>query len=102
MKAVRVPDAPLCVPVSLPIRDYLSIVSRGFLVVSLVAANTVQVAGHHFAGAGVVGFAISYLWFSNARVAGRTDLVWAREAYAAGAAMGTVFGMWVTQVVYGG
>jgi hypothetical protein len=85
-----------------PLRDYLGIVGRGFMVVSLVAANTAQVAGHHFIGACVVGFAISYLWFSNARVAGRTDLRWAREAYACGAAAGTVFGMLAVKVAYGG
>jgi hypothetical protein len=84
-----------------PLRDYFGIFGRGFMVVALVASNTAQVAGGHMAGAGVVGFAISYLWFSNARVAGRTDLRYAREWYAAGAAAGTVFGMFVMRVIYG-
>ena len=94
-------SAPAQEPSLTPTRDYLCIFLRGLMVVSLVAANTAQVAGGHMAGAGFVGFLISYLWFSNARVAGRTDLKWAREFYAGGAAVGTVFGMWLMSVVYG-
>lgn len=80
---------------------YVTVYARGFLMVSLVASNTAQIAGRHYVGAFLVGSAISWLWFGNARVAGRTDLRHARVAYALGAACGTVFAMWAMKAIYG-
>ena len=79
----------------------LAIFGRGFVIVALTATNVGQVAGRHWLGAFVVGFGISFVWFTNSRTAARTEVSFAREAYALGAAAGTVFGMWVVRVCYG-
>ena len=80
---------------------YLRVFLRGWLMVALVAGNSVQVVGGHYYGAGVIGFLISLLWYYNARNAGRSDL-WAGGAvYACGAAMGTITGMALTRWIYG-
>lgn len=71
---------------------YLRITLRGFVIVSLMASNTVQIAGQHVVGAFVVGFAISAVWWSNAHAA-KLDAPYAPVAYGVGAALGTVSGM---------
>ena len=74
---------------------YLRIALRGFVIVCLMAANTVQVAGGHLIGAGVVGFAISAVWWSNSHAA-KLNPPYAALAYGFGAALGTVSGAWFT------
>lgn len=81
--------------------ERLSIFTRGFVIVTLTATNVGQVAGRHWAGAFVVGFGISFVWWMNSRSAARSDLRFARECYALGAASGTIFGMWLVKVIYG-
>ncbi len=74
-------------------KAYALIFGRAFLQVSLVAANVVQIATGHYLGGFVVGTAISWLWFTNARTAARSDLPGAAAVYALGAGTGTVAGM---------
>jgi len=74
------------------VREYLTLFGRAFLQVSLVAANVVQIAKGQYVGMFVVGAAISYLWFGNARSAGRSELPGAAWVYAVGAGCGTVAG----------
>ena len=78
---------------------YLSIALRGFMIVCLVASNTVQVAGGHWLGAGVVGFLISAVWWSNSHAA-KDNPPYAAIAYGLGAALGTVGGMSATAWYY--
>jgi len=74
---------------------------RGFLIVTLTASNVGQIAGHHWGGAFLGGFAISFVWWGNSRTAARAECPYAREAYALGAACGTVCGMWLVRAFYG-
>jgi hypothetical protein len=67
---------------------------RGFLLVALVALNTRQIASGNYAGAFLVGGAISLVWWSNSS-AKREDVKGAGLAYALGAACGTCLGMWL-------
>lgn len=64
---------------------------RGFAMVTLVSANTRQIATGHLTGAIVVGFAISLLWYSNSSK-DRDNRRGAGIAYATGAAVGTFVG----------
>lgn len=75
--------------------------ARGFLIVTLTSANVGQIASHHWGGAFIGGTAISMVWWGNSRNASRTECPYAREAYALGAGLGTVFGMWLVRAVYG-
>ena len=72
--------------------EYFRLFGRAFLQVALVAANIVQIAKGQYVGMFVVGAAISYLWFGNAREAGRSELPFAAMIYALGAGTGTVVG----------
>jgi len=73
----------------------LLIAARGFVIVFLTALNVVQIAGGHYGGAFIVGGAISWVWFGNSRTAAHTNAPYARQAYALGAALGTIAGMFV-------
>ena len=83
------------------LKGYGLLVARGFTLVGLTATNVGQVAGQHWWGALGVGFLISFIWFGNARSAAHTSLKFAREAYSLGAALGTIFGMFIVKVIYG-
>ena len=74
---------------------YARLFGRGFLIVTLTAFNVTSISQHHYWWALAGGFGISFVWFGNSRQAAHTDLRGAREVYAAGAAFGTVFGMWL-------
>jgi hypothetical protein len=73
---------------------YLRLWLRGFILVSLVAANTRQIAAGHYGGAFLVGGLISAVWWSNSSHK-REDATGAGAVYALGAACGTVAGMWL-------
>lgn len=75
--------------------SYLRLVARGWLIVALTAANVRQIAGGHYGPAFVVGCAISCVWWFNSRNAARSDLPGAWLAYALGAGLGNVTGMWI-------
>lgn len=81
-------------------KDYAIICFRGWLIVTLTSLNTGQIAGRHWAGAGLVGFGISWVWWRNAQSAARKDLPWIGETYALGAAMGTLTGMAIHAWLY--
>lgn len=71
---------------------YLFLFLRGWLMVTLVATNTVQIARRQILRAAGVGFCISLVWWFNAHSAAVSgDL--AGFVYAAGAALGTVTGI---------
>jgi hypothetical protein len=67
---------------------------RGFVMVTLVAANTRQIANGRYAAAFVVGGLISLVWWSNSSK-DRPNFRGAGLVYALGAACGTVCGMWL-------
>jgi hypothetical protein len=76
------------------VRPYLSLLGRGYVMVTLVSLNTIQVAhGRHVAAVGV-GFLISLVWWSNSSKK-REDVRGAGIVYALGAALGTLTGMWL-------
>lgn len=84
------------------VRGYANLFSRAFLMVTLVSANSVLLAklAHHFswltfAAALIDGGLISFVWFLNARSAGRTELPKypAAMSYSLGAMAGTLAGM---------
>lgn len=75
--------------------SYVRLFVRGFVIVALVSLNTRHIAALHYPWACAGGFGISFVWFGNSRTAAHSELRWAREAYASGAALGTVFGMWL-------
>lgn len=79
----------------------LAIFARGFIIVTLTSTNIGQIAGRHWLGAFLGGFGISFVWWMNSRTAAHSDAMFAREAYALGAASGTVFGMWLVKTIYG-
>lgn len=76
---------------------HLQTFGRGFALVTLTAANVSMIAAGRFSGAFLCGFLISWVWWTNARGTVIGDGPWLREAYAAGAAMGTICGMWLTR-----
>jgi hypothetical protein len=82
------------------VKDYLSLAFRGWLIVTLTSLNTGQIAGHHWTGAGMVGFGISWVWWKNAQSAAKKDLPWIGEVYALGAATGTLTGMLIHSLLY--
>jgi hypothetical protein len=67
---------------------------RGFVLVTLVSLNTRQIAHGSYPGAFMVGGMISLVWWQNSS-AKREDVRGASLAYAFGAAVGTVLGMWL-------
>lgn len=75
--------------------NHVRLFLRGFVLVSMTAWNVRSIAGGHYLFALAGGFGISFVWFGNSRTAAHSNLRWARETYAAGAAAGTVFGMWL-------
>lgn len=74
---------------------YARLFLRGFLIVGLVALNTRQVAQGRYVHAGIVGFLISGVWWFNSRTAAHERAAGGWIAYASGASLGTVVGMWL-------
>jgi hypothetical protein len=74
---------------------YVRLFCRGFVLVAMTALNVRSIAHGHYVLALLGGFGISFVWFGNSRTAAHSELRWAREVYAAGAACGTVTGMWL-------
>ena len=72
----------------------LSLFLRGWLQVSLVSANVVQVSQQRYGAAFVTGWAISAVWYFNAHSAGKNDVAGGWLAYSLGAACGAVTGIW--------
>lgn len=76
-------------------RVYLRLFARGFVIVCLTATNVKQIATGHVLAAFVVGFGISAVWWFNSRSAANSDAPAAWVAYALGAGLGTIAGMWI-------
>lgn len=74
--------------------EYARLAFRGWLLVSLVSLNTVQIAHGRTTGAVAVGFCISLLWWQNSSKH-RSDARGAGLVYAIGAALGTLTGLWI-------
>ena len=72
----------------------------GFMQVFLVALNTWQISHNKAVGTFFVGYLISAIWVFNVRgvVVGS---FWAGQAYALGAGLGSLFGLWLGGFVYG-
>lgn len=75
------------------------IFSRAALQVTLVAWNVVNVTSGDYLMALLSGFAISWVWWANSRTAALSEAPYGRLAYAAGAGVGTVAGMFLGRVV---
>lgn len=74
---------------------YLRLFARGFVIVALTSWNVRHIAALQYPWAFAGGFGISFIWFTNSRTAAHSEVTWAREVYAIGAALGTMFGMWL-------
>jgi hypothetical protein len=74
--------------------NLLRLALRGWLMVALVSLNTIQIAHGRLLPAMVVGYAISWLRWTNSSK-DRCNAKGACHAYAAGAALGTLTGMWI-------
>lgn len=72
----------------------------GLLMVTLVSANTRQVAHLHFAGAFFVGVAISLTWVFGIKAVAHSSRI-VGVCYALGAGCGTLLGMVITRYFYG-
>jgi hypothetical protein len=72
----------------------MALAFRGWLMVSLVSLNSIQIIHQRYASAAVVGFCISWLWWTNSSKH-RCETRWAGTVYAMGAAAGTLTGMWI-------
>lgn len=77
---------------------YLRILARGWILVSLVAANTVHLASGHTSFAAIGGFAISALWWSNSSK-DREQAKGAALVYGCGAALGTLTGATIARLI---
>ena len=85
------------IAVSPDTRARRTIFLRAFAQVALVAWNVVNLSQQQYALAFVSGFGVSYVWWGNSRAAAHERVTYAREAYALGAAVGTVAGLAVGQ-----
>lgn len=75
--------------------DHGRLFLRGVVIVALTSWNVRHIAAMNYPWALVGGFGISFVWWGNSRGAAHSDLRYARETYAAGAAVGTVIGMYL-------
>ncbi len=75
--------------------ELLKAFARGLLIVTLVAWNTVHVARLDYGAALLTGTALSLVWWGNSKQAASSMVAGARWAYALGAGLGTVCGMWL-------
>ena len=73
-------------------RGLVTVAARGYLVVSLVSANTVLLARGSAAAVGV-SMVLAVVWWFNAKTAARVDGWRAAVAYAVGSGLGTLPGM---------
>jgi uncharacterized protein YebE (UPF0316 family) len=83
------------VVVSRPSAVLVNLFLRAFVMVSLVAMNTRQIAHGNYRGAFLCGCLISLVWYLNVGKASHDQRWQAVLAYALGAGCGTVCGMWI-------
>lgn len=77
----------------------ISLFVRAYLQIALVSANVANIAAGHYVWAFLTGFGISYVWWLNARSAGRVEGRGGHLAYALGAACGTITGMYLARTI---
>ena len=68
---------------------------RAFSIVTVTSANVVMITHGRGWWMLATGTLLSWIWVANSRAIIRWDLPWTREAYAAGAGLGTVAGWWL-------
>lgn len=76
---------------------HLYIFGSAFVIVALTAANVRLVSQGRYLAAFCTGGALSWVWWHNTNLAVHAALLGGGEAYALGAAVGTVLGAWVTR-----
>lgn len=76
-------------------KDLLAVWWKAFSIVTVTAVNVTQVTGHNYVGAFITGSLLSFIWWTNAKTAARSDNPFAQYAYAFGAGCGTTFGMFL-------
>ena len=74
---------------------YLALFARALAIVAVTAANVVFLSRGNAWAMFLSGGLLSWIWVGNSRAVVRFDRPWTREAYAAGAACGTVLGWWL-------
>jgi hypothetical protein len=77
------------------VRLHASLFLRAAAIVTATAANVRLIAAGHVWAMALTGFAISWIWVANTRAVVRFDTPLSREAYACGAAAGTLLGWWL-------
>lgn len=77
------------------VRDLAVTFLRGWLIVTLVAWNVRHVAALEYHAAFLTGTAVSCVWWWNSRTAAHSSVAGAWLAYALGAGVGTLTGMWL-------
>lgn len=77
------------------VRAWLMSFGRGLLIVALVAWNTRHIAALDYSAALLTGTAVSAVWWTNSKQAAVSIVPGARWAYAVGAGIGTLIGMWL-------
>ncbi len=77
----------------------MTLLFRGWLIVTLTALNVSQIASGRFLGAFFCGTAISLVWYLNAGQASSDRSKRATLLYGLGAGVGTVTGMWLGRML---
>lgn len=77
----------------------LTLFTSGLMQVFLVSVNVYQLAHKHYIGAFIVGFLISLIWSYNVKRISFSDK-WDRYIYAFGAAVGTIVGLSLSELIY--
>lgn len=80
-------------------KEYGSLFGTGVVQVCLVAINTWQISQSKWIGAFIVGFLISFVWTFNVKKVAFGNM-WHRIAYAGGAAIGTILGLFIAKQCY--
>jgi hypothetical protein len=74
---------------------------RAFAIVFLTAANVVNISHSQWILMTLTGFGISWLWWENTQCAVDYRNKLSQCSYAGGAAVGTLVGVWVAQLLGG-
>ena len=83
------------------LRELALLFGRGWLIVTMTAANVGMIAHGAYAPAIVVGFGISFVWYTNTGRASDDRSRAAQVAYSLGAAAGSGTGIWLAGLIAG-
>jgi len=81
--------------------NYVKLFFMGMLQVTLISANTWQIANEKWLGMFLIGFSISAVWVFNVKRAAFGNWI-DRIVYPLGAACGSLLGVYLTKTIYGG